>query len=220
MSLAMHERDRTLALAGVFQSVLLVQSLARYDRADEPAFSYSINSILLIDADSTETVFGGISGVRLGLEEMRNKMLGRGDRPDLEMARYVLSLIQIAGKVSRNPRMLQDMATQIEIIASHHRATNVALDTIDELAQLYASTISHITPRIVVSGEHGYLTDSRIAARVRSALLAGIRAAFLWLQLGGRRWHLIFSRKKIGTAAAMLLAEIADSNGRGSTTAA
>ena len=214
-------RNRTIALAGVFQSVILVQSLARYDRADEPAFSYSINSILLTDADTTEAVFGGINGVRLGLEEMRNKMLGQGNKPDIEVARYVFSLIQLAGKVSRNPKMLQDMATEIGIIASHQQDTNianVALDTIDELAQLYTSTISHITPRIVVSGEHGYLTDSRIAARVRAALLAGIRAAFLWLQLGGRRWHLVFSRKKIGSAASSLLAELANASGQGPTT--
>ncbi|MEE8389087.1 MAG: high frequency lysogenization protein HflD [Acidiferrobacterales bacterium] len=215
----MHDRDRIIALAGVFQSALLVQHMARYDRLDEPSFSQSINSILLTDTDSTEAVFGGLSGVRLGLEEMRDKMLAQGDKPDFELARYVLSLVQLAGKVARIPEMLQDMATEIEIIASHRQGSNVAVDTIDELAQLYTRTISHITPRIVVSGEQGYLTNPRIAARVRAALLSGIRAGFLWLQLGGRRWHLIFSRKKMGVAASMLLAELADAGGQGTTTA-
>ena len=210
-------RDRTIALAGVFQSVLLIQSLARFDRADEPAFSNSINSILQTEADSTEAVFGGVVGVRMGLEEMRDKMLGQGIKPDLEMARYVLSLIQIAGKLLRKTGMLQDMATEIEIIASHRQGNNITIDTIDELAQLYTRTISNISPRIVVSGERGYLTDSRNAARVRAALLAGIRASFLWLQLGGRRWQLIFSRKKIGIAAGDLLNELMSSTGRGST---
>lgn len=215
----MHDRDRIIALAGVFQSALLVQHMACYDRLDEPSFSHSINSILLTDTDSTEAVFGGLSGVRLGLEEMRDKMLAQGNRPDFEMARYVLSLVQLAGKVARIPEMLQDMATEIEIIASHRQGSNVAVDTIDDLAQLYTRTISHVTPRIVVSGEQGYLINPRIAARVRAALLAGIRAAFLWLQLGGRRWHLIFSRKKIGYAAGILLAELADSGGQGTTAA-
>lgn len=212
-------RDRTIALAGVFQSVLLVQSLARHDRADEPAFSNSINSILITDTDSTEAVFGGLGGVRVGLEEMRDKMLGQGIKPDLEMARYVLSLIQIAGKLLRKSNMLQAMGTEIEIIASHRQDGNIAIDTIDELAQLYTRTISTMSPRIVVSGEQGYLTDSRNAARVRAALLAGIRASFLWIQLGGRRWHLIFSRKKIGDAASDLLNELMDTTGRGSTAA-
>lgn len=210
-------RDRTIALAGVFQSVLLVQSLARHDRADEPAFSNSIHSILITDTDSADAVFGGVSGVRMGLEEIRDKMLGQGVKPDLEMARYVLSLIQIAGKLLRKTEMLQDMATEIEIIASHRQGSNIAIDTIDELARLYTRTISKISPRIVVSGEQGYLTDSRNAARVRAALLAGIRASFLWIQLGGRRWQLIFSRKKIGDAAGELLDKLLRSTDHGST---
>jgi len=192
-------RDRTIALAGVFQSALLVQNLARHDRADEPAFSHSINSILLTDADTTEAVFGGANGVRMGLVEMRDKMLGQGTRPDFELARYVLALTQLAGKLIRKPVILQGMATEIEIIASQHQDNSSAFDTINELAQLYTHTISTLTPRIVVSGEHGYLTDPRTAARVRATLLAGIRAAFLWIQLGGRRWHLIFTRKKIAS---------------------
>ncbi len=212
-------RNRTIALAGVFQSALLVQHLAHHDRADEPAFSNSINSILLTDTNTTEAVFGGISGVRTGLVEMRDKMLGQGTRPDFELARYVLTLIQLAGKLARKPATLLDMATEIEIIASHRQDSNVAFDTIDELAQLYTHTISTITPRIVVSGEHGYLTDPRTAARVRAMLLAGIRAAFLWIQLGGRRWHLIFSRKKIAQAASQLLVELANSGGQGTTAA-
>jgi len=215
----MRDRDRIIALAGVFQSALLAQNLAHYDRVDEPTFSYSINSILLTDTDTTEAVFGGLSGVRMGLEEMRDKMLGQGDKPDFELARYVLGLVQLAGKVLRKPKMLQDMATEIEIIASHRQGGNIAFDTVDELAQLYSRTISHITPRIVVSGEQGYLTNPRTAARVRATLLAGIRAAFLWLQLGGRRWHLIFSRKKIAQAAGQLLVELADASGQGTTPA-
>lgn len=212
-------RDRTIALAGVFQAALLVQHLARNDRADEPAFSNSINSILITDTGTTEAVFGGVVGVRMGLVEMRDKMLGQGAKPDFELARYVLAMIQLAGKVARKPSILQAMATEIEIIASHRTDSNIAFDTIDELAQLYTHTISTITPRIVVSGEHGYLTDPRTAARVRATLLAGIRAAFLWLQLGGRRWHLIFSRKKIAQSAGLLLAELADTQGQGTTVA-
>lgn len=212
-------RDRTIALAGVFQSALLVQNLARFDRADEPAFSHSINSILLTETDTTEEVFGGANGVRMGLIEMRDKMLGQGTRPDFELARYVLALTQLAGKLTRKPTVLQNMATEIEIIASQRQDNDIPFDTINELAQLYVHTISTLTPRIVVSGEHGYLTDPRTAARVRAALLAGIRAAFLWIQLGGRRWQLIFTRKKIAQAAGQLLVELADTGRRGTTIA-
>lgn len=42
-----------------------------------------------------------------------------------------------------------------------------------------------------------HLQDSRNADKVRALLLAGIRSAMLWRQLGGRRWQLLFSRRKL-----------------------
>ena len=32
---------------------------------------------------------------------------------------------------------------------------------------------------------------------IRALLLAGIRSAFLWRQLGGRRWKLLFRRRRL-----------------------
>jgi high frequency lysogenization protein len=210
----MSDRDRTIALAGVFQSAYLVQQIARNNHIDEPAFSHSIHSILITDADDTLDIFGGIDGVRRGLLVLRDKMFGGDSAPDFEMARYVLALVQLAAKLARNPDMLQLMATEIDVIRSQHGdGTNAALDTVDDLAELYANTISTLTPRIIVSGEHGYLTDPRTASRVRAALLAGIRAAYLWYQMGGRRWQLIFFRRKVGNAANALLAESGEESG-------
>ncbi|MEK7758734.1 MAG: DUF489 family protein, partial [Pseudomonadota bacterium] len=50
------------------------------------------------------------------------------------------------------------------------------------------------------------LSNPAIADKVRAALLAGIRSAVLWRQLGGRRWQLLFSRGKLARTAAELLA--------------
>jgi high frequency lysogenization protein len=57
----------------------------------------------------------------------------------------------------------------------------------------------------MVNGEHGHLGNPVVAAKVRAALFAGIRSAFLWHQLGGNRWQLLFSRKKIATEAGKIL---------------
>ncbi|WP_243260442.1 DUF489 family protein, partial [Pseudomonas aeruginosa] len=35
------------------------------------------------------------------------------------------------------------------------------------------------------------------AARIRALLLAGIRSARLWRQLGGSRWQMVFSRRRL-----------------------
>ena len=47
-----------------------------------------------------------------------------------------------------------------------------------------------------MQGEPARLQDEDNAARIRALFLAGVRAAFLWHQLGGRRWRLLFQRKQ------------------------
>jgi len=47
-----------------------------------------------------------------------------------------------------------------------------------------------------------------LANKIRTLLLAGIRAAVLWRQMGGNRWQLLFSRKDIINDAKMLIGEI------------
>ena len=42
-----------------------------------------------------------------------------------------------------------------------------------------------------------YLQQSANAAKIRTLLFAGVRAARLWRQLGGSRWQLVFGRRKL-----------------------
>ncbi|MNJ04984.1 High frequency lysogenization protein HflD [compost metagenome] len=42
-----------------------------------------------------------------------------------------------------------------------------------------------------------FLQQASNASKIRALLLAGIRAARLWRQLGGHRWQLVFSRRKL-----------------------
>ena len=51
--------------------------------------------------------------------------------------------------------------------------------------------------RIIVNGNPQYLQNERTTDWIRTLLLAGIRAATLWSQLGGGRFDLMFGRKKI-----------------------
>jgi high frequency lysogenization protein len=204
--------DQVLALAGVVQSACLVQQCAREGRADGAALHASIQSILALDAPDVETIYGGMRGVRLGLEMLSTKLTGKTKPSDLEMARYVIAMVQLEGSLRRKPKMLDDIRQGIEAARSQMKffendapAESVHPLLLDKLAELYSQTLSTLTPRIMVSGEHGHLANPAIAAKVRATLLAGIRSAVLWHQLGGRRWQLLFSRGKIARAAAELL---------------
>jgi len=204
--------DQVLALAGIFQSACLVQQLAREGHTDSAALRASIQSILALDAPDVVTIYGNARGVRLGLELLHTKLTGKTKSADMEMARYVVALVQLENSLRRRPTMLDDIRqgidtarAQMKFFESDAPADGVHPLLMEKLAQLYSQTISTLTPRIMVSGEHGHLSNPAIAAKVRAALLAGIRSAVLWRQLGGRRWQLLFSRGKIARTAAELL---------------
>ena len=86
---------------------------------------------------------------------------------------------------------LEQASRQAEHFSTSH--TNV----IANLAQVYQDSISTFRHRIQVNGYADYLQQESIAQRIRCLLFAGIRAAMLWHQLGGRRRHLILNRKDI-----------------------
>ena len=44
--------------------------------------------------------------------------------------------------------------------------------------------------------------------RIRTLLLAGIRSAMLWRQLGGNKWQIIFGRGEIERQSRVLLDDI------------
>ena len=206
--------QRTLALAGLFQTARLVQQLAREGRADTLAFTASIQSVLAIDAPSTEAVYGGVAGLRTGLELVRHKLAGETDPGDIEIAKYVLSMIQLERRLRRQPDMQEAIRRGIEAARSQMKFFQPEGNggahprLVEKLAELYTQTQSTQAPRIMVNGDHGHLGDPQIAAKVRAALFAGIRSAFLWRQLGGSRWQLLLGRKRIAAEAARILADL------------
>jgi high frequency lysogenization protein len=62
---------------------------------------------------------------------------------------------------------------------------------------MYQDTLSKLSFRIQVHGDSRFLQQPQVANQVRAILMSGIRAAMLWRQLGGKRWHLIFKRKAL-----------------------
>lgn len=204
--------DRLLALAGLFQAARLAQQLAREGRCDENALAASVQSLLLIDAPDTEAVYNGRAGVALGLTLLRDKLAGKTDPGDIEIAKYVISLIHLEGQLRGHAEMQDAIRRGIDAAQNQMKFFTSAEDSdpasprlIEKLAELYTQTISSLTPRIIVNGEQGHLANATIAAKVRVVLFAGIRSAFLWRQLGGNRWQLLFQRRKTAEAAAQIL---------------
>ncbi len=98
---------------------------------------------------------------------------------------------------------LKDGLTRIRGQAEHFSLTHE--NVLAALADLYVNTVSTLTPRIIVSGQHGHLTNPANANKVRALLLAAIRSVVLWRQSGGNRFQLLFKRKQLAAEADALI---------------
>ena len=198
---------RTLAIAGVFQAALLVQQVARRGSADESAVAASLNSLLQLDPDNAAAVFGGIQGADSGLKVFTEQMDSKQSQRDPELLRYVIGLLHLERRLAGREDLLHKIRDGLETLAAHmpsHDPINEHL--IATLALLYQDTISTLTPRLIVHGEPLHLADFDKANLVRALLLAGIRAAVLWRQCGGRRWRLLLQRSEMLRVAQRLRA--------------
>ena len=73
--------------------------------------------------------------------------------------------------------------------------------------ELYAQEISPIGPRVLVQGNPVYLGQPDLVGEVRATLLAALRAAVLWRQLGGSYWDFLLGRRALVAAAREWLAQ-------------
>ena len=199
---------QTIALAGIAQATYLVHQLATTGKADKDAMQASLNSILTLDVDNPVDVYGGLAGIKIGLEKISSQLsTQRINNP--EQARYAASLVFLESKFSEETEMQTKVHNKITMVQkqSEHFGINHE-NVIANLADIYHTTISTINPRIMVNGDQTYLSSPTIINKIRALLLAGIRSAMLWKQCGGSRWRFIFYRRKIQTEAEFLLSEI------------
>jgi high frequency lysogenization protein len=126
-----------------------------------------------------------------------------------EITRYIISLMALERKLnSRRDAMSQlgDRLSMLERQLDHYELLDEQM--LSNLASVYLDVISPIGPRIQVTGTPAVLQQTGTQQRVRALLLSGIRSAVLWRQVGGKRRHLIFSRKKMVEQAQILLARM------------
>jgi high frequency lysogenization protein len=201
---------RVLALAGVFQAASLVKQLAKTGRVDDLYFSASIQSIFKTDPKSGLDIYEDPAHLSLGLHELIRLFTNNKQQKDPEIARYTFSMLHLERKLSENAKMLELIRIGIQ------RASNQALhfsptheNVMANLASVYTDTLSTFRFRIHISGEPLYLNQPYIINKIRALLLAGIRSAVLWQQLGGRRWQLLISRTALLQTAKQCLEEYA-----------
>ena len=209
--MASNNSDRTLALAGVWQAASLVDQIAHTGLCDSDALEASIDSVLRIDAPDAAAVFGSVGGVSVGLRALIGRSQQR-DESSTRLVRYVVSLLHLERRLAKRPEMLNTVRDGIlgaQRQAEHFNSTHPAV--IGALGNIYEQTLSTFRFRIQISGNQTHLSNPNNVSKIRALLLAGVRAAVLYHQRGGRTWTPLLRRKALTATAQQLLEDNAAS---------
>ena len=201
--------NQTLALAGLFQCAALIDQMSTSGDTNQAAFDCSFDSLFEFNAATTLDVFGDLAGISRGLDVLTQYLGGEGQQSGKRIAYYVMSILKIAGRLLSDKKMAREIQTSLQKIEIQAREFDFSRkNVIAKIDRVYQDTVSTIYPRILVHGDQHYLSNNDNASKIRTLLLAGIRAAVLWRQLGGSKWKLLFSRKKYSEMAKQLLASL------------
>jgi len=209
------------ALAGLVQAAATVHAIAHGRPVDATHKAALIRAIFTTNPDSLDDIFPTLAPYREGLR-MAATMLSSPAGAAVEPLKYSLVLLDLEKRLRARPALVQQIGQGIDHLAqrephwddsggssgddsggnSGHK--EVPEHVYRELSELYQQTVSTLSRRVQVTGDVSQLRRDDVAAEVRALLLAGIRFAWLWRQLGGRRWHLVLRRSNIRRALAEL----------------
>ena len=191
--------DRVLALAGLAQALRQVRRIAETGQADAAVLATSLDSVFRIDAATPEDVYGGAREVRPGLLLLRDYLSNQGS--DTQLPKLALAVTQLERRFSADDAVGE--AVHEGILAIKPRAEQLGSshpEVLSALGSLYAETVSHLRPKVMVQGNPHYLGQADIVAEIRAILLAALRSAVLWRQMGGSAWDVFLRRRAMQQA--------------------
>ncbi|QKZ04020.1 MULTISPECIES: high frequency lysogenization protein HflD [Pseudomonas] len=192
-------QEQLIALGGVFEAAVLVDRIAKTGQSTEAAMGCMLGSLLIRDPKDTLEVFGGDD---LNLREGYRALVSALERDPAslqrEPLRYALSMLNLERQLGKRDDLLEVIGKRLPQIQSQVEHFGITHENVIAASgALYQDTLSTLRQRIQVQGDMRNLQQPSNAAKIRALLLAGIRSARLWRQLGGHRWQLVFSRRKL-----------------------
>jgi high frequency lysogenization protein len=202
-----HNHERTLALAGVMQAAGLVNQIARGRWIDQQIITSSVESLFVFTPKNVLNVFGDdINNLQFGLRRLTTFFPKPDRQHDGEVANYLFGTILLSRMVEQDKERMQKISHELELLAQGRPTGNIDEEQLyAKLAQIYMENVSTLKRRIHVVGSRDILQQTREINSIRALLLAALRSAILWHQVGGRIWHLWWKRQKIVDLAHELL---------------
>jgi len=212
MSISQKTIDQSIALAGITQAIRVVQHIAWKGDTNDTDFKAVLASILRVDANSAASVYGGSFELSSGLRFLNHQLDPQHRDKDPEFVNLVINVISLQAQLQKNNHLMQKLGEQTNQLSERFLRSEFYTDDslfeelIESCSKTYKQTLSQLSNRIQVKGEPKYLKNENNQLRVRAALLAAIRACFLWRQSGGSRWHFLFSKKALLESIRYLIA--------------
>ncbi len=197
-------KDRVIALAGLLQAIEQVQLMANQGQAQTDPLQTCIGSLFVFDAADSESIYGNRHQLKPGLKRLQKQLDGGAGRDD-SLTRIALNMLHLERQFNRHPDVMAAVHAELENLradAEHKALTHP--EVLAALGRLYAEKVSPLGPKIMVQGNPVYLAQTQVVAEVRATLLAGLRAAVLWRQMGGSYWDFLLSRGRMAQAVSEL----------------
>ncbi|NMP32405.1 high frequency lysogenization protein HflD [Thalassotalea sp. M1531] len=202
--------DQTLTFAAICQIASMVQTIARKGTVDNQQLATMLKSITITSPENTLEVYGGnLSNLKNGLNVITSHLGDDTKQKDPELTRYIVSLLNLERRLTKNKRQLAALGERID--QTQRQSEHYEIDSpqlLASFASIYSDLISPLGARIQVAGEPVNLKQESNQHKIRALLLAGIRSAVLWRQVGGKRRNILFARSKLLKCANQLLSEI------------
>ncbi|WP_439106907.1 high frequency lysogenization protein HflD [Congregibacter sp.] len=189
-------REQTIALAGVAQAARMVDQISKTGSYPLEFLESSVHSLFVFDLEHAEDIFKGLAGARLGLQNLCALLANQQEVEQRDVVRYFFNILHLERRFAADEQLRNVVRSRLEHanFRAEHFANHVG-DVCHSVSGVYQDTFSKLPQRIKVMGSAQHLENSQNADIVRSLLLAGIRSAYLWRQLGGKRWKLALQRK-------------------------
>lgn len=202
------QRRRALALAGVVQAAHLVQGLARKGVIDEPAMQAMADSLFADATEAAQGLFADTARLERGLRLAHRLLRGEAVEHGKELLSYVVQILALERKLAKKPALLAELARGMQRAGQQQQYfSSIHPTVLAQLAELYGQTLSRLLPRIIVRGHPEYLGKEAIQHKVRTLLLAGVRAAHQFRKNGGGHWQVLLARKQLATDMEQLIAQ-------------
>ena len=191
-------KNQCIAMAAIIQAAHIADEIAVTGQYSEKHMKASVNSVFSVDTSNLAEIYPDLSELKLGLQNLISIFNDGKTYTKSRVVRYTFAIIQLQLILERDPNMLMQIHEKLRI--KNEQAT----DTVESIfnrcfqaAEIYSTTLSKLRFKIYITGDRELISQNNNEKIIRAMLLAGIRAAFLWHQFGGRRWKLFFQRRKM-----------------------